>query len=312
MDSSQNQSQMSVEDSEEGQRIIHLQNLIEKNIEIEQEIEKHTIDESLTAIESIISKANDIVKGHEERRTNSTELVLDTELLRRNHEVVGKAIEYNTNFTDRMMVAAIENLVFKENEEDWDAICSLAIPFGAPHFTNDSMLPFIDVAPKVHIPKQRAQRKPKSQVEEKRPKISDKLERKDEGAASVTHVLKQIKQIYKEGGNQPIPYFKLICNPDNFMDTVQNALQVSFLVKENYIAVENGEDGLPLVRIVPNPKTLGQAESSQAICSIDVAYCNVCILYVFKMLLFMFVLQKMAHHYSIHQPLLKKQHVPDS
>lgn len=77
----------------------------------EQQIEKQTIDESITAIESIISKANDIVKGHEERRTNSTELVLDTELLRRNHEVVGKAIEYNTNFTDRMMVAAIVSMI---------------------------------------------------------------------------------------------------------------------------------------------------------------------------------------------------------
>ncbi|KAH8328532.1 hypothetical protein KR067_010555 [Drosophila pandora] len=319
MDSSQSQSQMSIEESEEGLRIISLQNLIERNIEIEQQIEKQTIDESITAIESIISKANDIVKGHEERRTNSTELVLDTELLRRNHEVVGKAIEYNTNFTDRMMVAAIENLVFKENEEDWDAICSLAIQFGTPHFTNDSMLPFIDVAPKEHIPKQRAQRKPKSQVshdleissqriciffvssvqhfqvEEKRPKKSDKLERKDEGAASVSHMLKQIRQIYREGGSQPIPYFKLICNPDNFMDTVQNALQVSFLVKENYIAVENGDDGLPLVRVVANPKAPGQAEPAQAICSIDVAYCN-----------------KMAQHYNISQPMLKKLHVPDS
>ncbi|XP_017098822.2 uncharacterized protein Nse4 [Drosophila bipectinata] len=291
MDSSQNQSQMSVDDSEEGQRIINLQNLIEKNIEIEQQIEKNTIDASLSAIESIISKANDIVKGYEERRTNSTELVLDTELLRRNHEVVGKAIEYNSNFTDIMMVSAIENLVFKETEEDWNAICSLAVQFGAPHFTNDSMLPFIDVTPKERIPKQRAQRKPKSQVAEKRPKISDKLERKDEGAASVSHILKQIRQIYKDGGNQPIPYFKLICNPDNFMDTVQNALQVSFLVKENYIAVENGADGLPLVRVVPNHKAPGQAESSQAICSIDVAYCN-----------------KMVKHYSIHQPLLKKLH----
>ncbi|KPU73912.1 uncharacterized protein Dana_GF15793, isoform C [Drosophila ananassae] len=157
------------------------------------------------------------------------------------------------------------------------------------------MLPFIDVAPKEHIPKQRAQRKPKSQVEEKRPKKSDKLERKDEGAASVSHMLKQIRQIYREGGSHPIPYFKLICNPDHFMDTVQNALQVSFLVKENYIAVENGDDGLPLVRVVANPKAPGQAEPAQAICSIDVAYCN-----------------KMAQHYNISQPMLKKLHVPDS
>jgi len=55
-------------------------------------------------------------------------------------------------------------LVFKEQEEDWDAVCALAVQFGRPLFSNDSMLPFIDVAPKKVIPKQRAQRKQKSQV----------------------------------------------------------------------------------------------------------------------------------------------------
>ncbi|KAH8341582.1 hypothetical protein KR059_010629 [Drosophila kikkawai] len=277
MEYSQDQSQLSVEDSAQDARIIGLQNLIEKNIEIEQQIESNSFGESLEAIDHIIREANDIIKGHEDRRTLSTELVLDTELLRRNHEVVGKAIQYNTNFTDRIVQNAINQLVFKENEEDWDSVCALAIQFGHPHFTSDSMLPFIDVAPKEHIPKQRTQRKQKSQVEEKRPKKSDKLERKDEGAASVNNTLKQIRNIYREGGNQPIPYFKLICNPNNFMETVQNALQVSFLVKENIIAIKNGsDDGLPLVYVVANPKALANNEASQAICSLDVSYCKVC------------------------------------
>jgi len=61
-------------------------------------------------------------------------------------------------------------------------------------------------------------------VEEKRPTKSNKLDRKDEGAASDTYMLKQIRQIYREGGHQPIPYFKLICNPNNFMGTVQNEI----------------------------------------------------------------------------------------
>lgn len=284
MDSSESQSQMDDQDA----RILCLQNLIEKNIEIEQQIENNTIGESITAIEEIIQTANDISKGHEDRRTNSTELVLDTELLRRNFEVVGKAIQHNTNVTDRMVATAINDLVFKESEEDWDALCSLAIQFGRPLFTNDSMLPFIDVTPKVVVQKQRAPRKTKSQVDEKRPEKSDQLERKDEGAASVTHMLKQIRQIYRDGNQEPIPYFKLICNPNNFMDTVQNALQLSFLVKENYISIENGEDGLPLVRVVNSKSVEGNAPS-QAICSIDVTFC-----------------EKMVKHYNLHEPMLKR------
>ncbi|KAI8042366.1 uncharacterized protein LOC128261362 [Drosophila gunungcola] len=294
MDSSQSQARMATEESDQDVRILCLQNLIEKNIEIEQQIENNTFGQSIAAIEEILRTANDISKGHEDRRTNSTELVLDTELLRRNHEVVGKAIQHNTNFTDRMVITAINDLVFKEHEEDWDAVCELAIQFGRPLFTNDSMLPFIDVAPKEVIPKQRAQRKTKSQVEEKRPKRSDKLERKDEGAASVSHMLKQIRQIYREGSNQPIPYFKLICNPNNFMDTVQNALQLSFLVKENLISVENGEDGLPLVHVVSSKRVEGN-EPAQAICSIDVSFC-----------------EKMAKHYDLSEPMLKRLQINES
>jgi len=130
MDSSESQSQMDDQDA----RILCLQNLIEKNIEIgklnhklliseitiwiaEQQIENNTIGESITAIEEIIQTANDISKGHEDRRTNSTELVLDTELLRRNFEVVGKAIQHNTNVTDRMVATAIVG-----------ALCSLFMP----------------------------------------------------------------------------------------------------------------------------------------------------------------------------------------
>ncbi|XP_017075081.2 LOW QUALITY PROTEIN: non-structural maintenance of chromosome element 4 [Drosophila eugracilis] len=294
MSYSDSQSEILAEGSAQDVRILSLQNLIEKNIEIEQQIENKTFDQNIAAIEEIIRTANDITKGHEDRRTNSTELVLDTELLRRNHEVVGKAIQHNTNFTDRMVITAINELVFKEHEEDWDALCALAIPFGRPLFTSDSMLPFIDVTPKEVNAKQRAPRKQKSQVEEKRPKRSDKLERKDEGAASVSYMLRQIKQIYRDGDNQPIPYFKLICNPNNFMDTVQNALQVSFLVKENFISIENGEDGLPLVHVV-NLNDAEERESAQAICSIDVSFC-----------------EKMAKHYNLHEPMLKRLPVDDS
>ncbi|EDV59034.2 EP300-interacting inhibitor of differentiation 3 [Drosophila erecta] len=292
MDSSQSQSQN--EGLARDARILCLQNLIDKNIEIEQQIEDNTFGQSIAAIEEIIRTANDISEGHDALRTNSTELVLDTELLRRNHEVVGKAIQHNTNFTDRMLVTAINDLVFKENEEDWDAVCSLAIQFGSPLFTNDSMLPFIDVTPKEVVQKQRAPRKQKSQVTEKRPEKSDQLERKDEGAASVTHMMKQIRQIYREGNQEPIPYFKLICHPDNFMETVQNALQLSFLVKENYISIENGEDGLPLVRVV-NSRSVEENEPAQAICSIDVSFC-----------------EKMVDHYNIREPMLKRLPVSES
>lgn len=56
------------------------------------------------------------------------------------------------------------NIVFKDNAEDWNALCSLACRHGVPYFTNASMLPFINVEPKKHTAKQRAPRKTNTDV----------------------------------------------------------------------------------------------------------------------------------------------------
>ncbi|ALC39279.1 CG13142 [Drosophila busckii] len=268
------ESSQAVEQAQENERIIELQDLIEQNINIDHHIESSSFGESLTAIQGLMDKANEIVSGYEDRRTNPTELVLDTELLRRNHKVVAKAIQYNTNITDKMFCTAIKNIVFNDSAEDWDVLCALACPHGTAHFTNASMLPFIDVKPKQHVQRQRTTRTAANQAEEKRPTQSDNLERKDEGAAAVNHAMRQIKEICRANNNQPIPYYKLIINPKNFMDTVQNALLISFLVKEQLLHLDNADDGLPQISIVSSAIE-SNTESQQAICGLDMKLCEV-------------------------------------
>lgn len=112
-------------------------------------------------------------------------------------------------------------------------------------------------------------------MEEKRPKQSDKLERKGEGSAAVNHVMKQIKTIYRGSNNQPIPYYKLICNPHDFMETVQNAMIVSFLLKENLISLATGEDGLPQITVNTSQVESSSEDSNQSICGLDVELCEV-------------------------------------
>lgn len=112
-------------------------------------------------------------------------------------------------------------------------------------------------------------------MEEKRPKQSDKLERKGEGSAAVNHVMKQIKTIYRGSNNQPIPYYKLICNPHDFMETVQNAMIVSFLLKENLISLATGEDGLPQITVNTGQVESSSEDSNQSICGLDVELCEV-------------------------------------
>lgn len=54
--------------------------------------------------------------------------------------------------------------MLNEGSENWDALCDLACHYGSALFTNASMLPFIDVKVKEHVPKQRAARKTIQQV----------------------------------------------------------------------------------------------------------------------------------------------------
>lgn len=185
--------------------------------------------------------------------------------------------------------------MLNEGSENWDALCDLACHYGSALFTNASMLPFIDVKVKEHVPKQRAARKNTQQasvlsctiisihiytsipfkVEEKRPKQTDKLERKGEGSAAVNHVMKQIKTIYRASNNQPIPYYKLICNPHDFMESVQNAMIISFLLKENLISLATGEDGLPQITVNTSQVESSSEDSNQSICGLDVELCEV-------------------------------------
>ncbi|XP_030372082.1 non-structural maintenance of chromosomes element 4 homolog A [Scaptodrosophila lebanonensis] len=288
--STQNESipTMTPDEIAQEERIIKLHDLIEQNIIIEQEVEGKPFEDSVTAIENIIRKANTIVKGYEQRQTNSLELVLDTELLRRNHEVIGKAIQCSSTITDTMFCKAISDVVCDaDGTEDWDKLCGIALKYGRSLFTNTSILPFIDVKPKEHIPKQRSQRPKKTNVEEKRPSTSHKLERKDEGSAVVSNIHKEIKMIYKAGNCQPIPFFKLIIDPDNFMNTVHNALNVSFLVRENVISISKGVDGLPQVGVVTNPTEIADNEPLQNICRIDAK-----------------LWQRFIKHYNIKKPML--------
>lgn len=59
------------------------------------------------------------------------------------------------------------------------------------------------------------------------------------------------------------------------MDSVQNALIISFLVKENLISIEDGTDGLPHVTVNTVQQVSTMDDSNQAICRLDVELCQV-------------------------------------
>lgn len=57
-------------------------------------------------------------------------------------------------------------------------------------------------------------------------------------------------QLLQENSNEPIPYYKLICDPDSFPHSVDNLFQLSFLFRDGLVSFGCGDDGLPTVSLV--------------------------------------------------------------
>lgn len=88
-------------------------------------------------------------------------------------------------------------------------------------------------------------------------------------------VLKQITQLYKHT-EKAIPYYQLIVDPDNFMNTVDNAFQVSFLFRDGTVCFELDEYDLPAVRPVNNNEKVQQSDTTyQCISSLTPSFCEV-------------------------------------
>lgn len=76
-------------------------------------------------------------------------------------------------------------------------------------------------------------------------------------------------QFYKDT-QQPIPYYKLIIDPDNMMNTFDNAFQLSFLFRDANIGFIKGSDGLPAIYpVFAENKAPPSAESKQFIATLD-------------------------------------------
>lgn len=113
------------------------------------------------------------------------------------------------------------------------------------------------------------------QVREKKPETVSRLQKEQKSAQKLNLVLKQINQLYQQY-KTAIPYYQLIVDPENFMNTVDNAFQVSFLFRDGTVYFEQDDFGLPAVRPVhKHEKDRQNAETYQCISSLTPSLCEV-------------------------------------
>ena len=174
------------------------------------------------------------------------------------------------------LLSLLQNALISQNESDnWRVITEIALNVARPAYTKSSMLGAIDVEPKERVVKERSQRRQTILQAEKRPETVKELRRKDRGAEKVNIILKQVSDLFRANNREPIPYYRLIIDPDNFMNTVENAFQMAFLARDGNIAIERGQDGYPHVRLATKDEIEQHKDTSQSICSLNMNFCQV-------------------------------------
>lgn len=166
-------------------------------------------------------------------------------------------------------------LISHDDTEKWEDLTKFAINCSKSVATKSSMLGAIDVEPKERVIKERQQRRRTVLSQEKRPETIKQLKRDDRGAEKVNILLKQLSDIFQANNRQPIPFYKLVIDPNDFMNTVENSFQLAFLARDGNIAIECGSDGHPQVRLASKDEIDVQQDTSQSICSLNMELCKV-------------------------------------
>ncbi|XP_065363052.1 non-structural maintenance of chromosomes element 4 homolog A [Calliphora vicina] len=262
--------------SQYGDRKQRYKQLLDESNQLQQDIGHQMLSETCRAVQNIVHLSDNMHKetGVTEKVENTSEIVMDAQLMKSIHESVSKIMLTTSEFTDGMYCNGINALISQSESDNWRVITEIALSVARPAFTKSSMLGAIDVEPKVRVVKEKQQRRRTVLTQEKRPETIKQLKRDDRGAEKVNIILKQVSDLFRQNNRQPIPYFRLIIDPHNFMNTVENAFQMAFLARDGNVAIEGGEDGYPQVRLVPKDEIAKHTDTTQAICSLNMKLCK--------------------------------------
>ncbi|XP_055843393.1 EP300-interacting inhibitor of differentiation 3 [Episyrphus balteatus] len=260
-------------------RKIRLKNLLDKGSAIGGNVESEGTVDTISAIKNIIVESDEIIdEGNVgDRAEHTTEVVMDAQLLKISHQTVDKVLEASTDFNDGIYQNAIANLVFRDDNDNWNALAEIAIGICRASKFSTSMLGSFDLtvtATQKPNKEKQQKRRTKNNAEELEPEEMAQLEKQDKGAKKVKIILKQIVRAFEENNRFPLPFYQLVIDPDNFMNTVENVFQVAFLARDGAVAIETGDGNMPHVRVT-NPKEKDLVKhTNQSVCSINMDVCK--------------------------------------
>lgn len=263
------------------QRLVRKQKykqLLEKGAELSLRAETADPVDTFEAVTKIMEQSNELQKEGriKDRAENATEVLMDAQVLKMSHDVVHAAMQRmgNSEFADDELVGVIlTTFDTEEGVQDWDKITREAASVFRMTKHSQSLYGAFDAeaTPVQKVARQRAQRQKVDYGQAKKPETVDKLQKKEKSAQRLNVIFAQITELY-EKKRAPLPYFELICDPEDFMNTVDNAFQISFLIRDGRVALLVDKNHEPMIRPTTqkeNDQGKQMSETTQAILGLN-------------------------------------------
>lgn len=107
-----------------------------------------------------------------------------------------------------------------------------------------------------------------------RPENVNVLDKQDKGVQKVNLIFKQFTKIFSDNNYQPIPFYQFVIDPTDFMLTVDNVLQLSFLAKDGNIVFLKGDDGYPALRPATKEERKDKINAAHDAVQLNMAFIN--------------------------------------
>lgn len=200
---------------------------------------------------------------------NAADYLMDAQILKMSHDLMGSTAEKmgNSEFSDDEYIAALLNLLTVETgEHSFKKLDDIAVKCcKTSHFTVSMLGTFdFEAGPRPEKPKKEARRAEKKALgPTKAPTNVTQLTRSTKGAEKINIVRSEIQRVCRERDTDQIPYYEMICDPNNFMKSVDVAFQISFLVRDGFLGMKQ-VDGEPHVFLVDHDPNTQQTQRTQA------------------------------------------------
>lgn len=242
-------------------------------------IESTEVIVTFNKILDIIKTCNDLSNSfvNEKRVENANEYVMDAQILKMSHDLLGTTSEKigNCDFNEEEYIQCLLELL--NNDEGKEKLAEIAADScNAVNFVMPMLGTFDYNAPpkpeKERKERQKASKQSNAQL--KAPENITKISKSDHGAKKINIVRTEISRICKEEKTNQLPYYKLICDPSSFMKSVDMAFQISFLIRDGFLGLTKIDDE-PFVVIHESNKnrttnrSRGNMETKQCVMSLN-------------------------------------------